>query len=243
MTAELSLFDTSSENQPLTMGTREIAELLGKQHNHVKVSAERLAEKGVIGTPATREFIHNGNTYAEYLLPKRDCLILVAQNCPEFTAKIIDRWQELESASATGALALPKTYLDALKALVTSVEAQQRAEYQAAELASENAKLLPRAKVADTIADATGLHSVAAAAKILGTGQNKLFERLRKSKILNGHNVPYQTFIDRGYFVVRETTFSVNGAAHIHPQTFVTGKGMAWMTKNMVRDGQGTMVQ
>lgn len=36
------------------------------------------------GTPtlAVQEFIHNGNSYEEYLLCKRDSLILVAQNCP-----------------------------------------------------------------------------------------------------------------------------------------------------------------
>lgn len=32
------------------------------------------------------------------MLNKRDSLIVVAQNCPEFTARIIDRWQELEAA-------------------------------------------------------------------------------------------------------------------------------------------------
>lgn len=70
-------------HQNLTMSSREIAELIDKQHNHIKVSADRLAAKGVIGTPAMREFTHNGNTYTEYLLNKRDSLILVAQNCPE----------------------------------------------------------------------------------------------------------------------------------------------------------------
>ena len=80
-----------------TMSSREIAQLIEKQHSHIKISAERLEEKGVIGTLSVREFIHNGNTYTEYLLNKRDSLILVAQNCPQFTARIVDRWQELEA--------------------------------------------------------------------------------------------------------------------------------------------------
>lgn len=83
---------------PVTMSSREIAELVGKQHSNIKISAERLAEKGVIGTLATQGFAHNGNVYTEYMLNKRDSLIVVAQNCPEFTARIIDRWQELEAA-------------------------------------------------------------------------------------------------------------------------------------------------
>lgn len=87
-------------NKPLTMSSREIAELLGKTHSNLKISAERLSEKGVIGTLAMHEFEHNGNIYTEYLFEKRDCLILVAQNCPEFTAAIVDRWQELEAQQA-----------------------------------------------------------------------------------------------------------------------------------------------
>ena len=79
-----------------TVSSREIAQLIEKQHSNIKISAERLAASGVIGAFAVREFIHNGNTYTEYLLNKRDSLILVAQNCPQFTARIVDRWQELE---------------------------------------------------------------------------------------------------------------------------------------------------
>lgn len=85
-----------SNTPSLTMSSREIAALIGKQHSNIKISAERLAASGVIGTLAMQEFIHNGNAYTEYLLNKRDSLILVAQNCPEFTAAIVDRWQELE---------------------------------------------------------------------------------------------------------------------------------------------------
>lgn len=94
------------------MSSREIAELLEKQHSHIKISAERLAEKGVIGTLAAREFTHNGNTYTEYELNKRDSLILVAQNCPEFTAIIVDRWQELEAQQGPR---LPTTMAGALR--------------------------------------------------------------------------------------------------------------------------------
>ena len=45
----------------LTMTSREIADLVGKQHSNIKISADRLSEKGVIGTLAVQEFTHNGN--------------------------------------------------------------------------------------------------------------------------------------------------------------------------------------
>jgi hypothetical protein len=82
-----------------TMSTREIAKLLGKQHCHIKISAERLAASGTISLRGLK-FEHKGNEYEEYHLNKRDSIILVAQNCPEFTAAIVERWQELEGATA-----------------------------------------------------------------------------------------------------------------------------------------------
>ena len=110
-----------------TMSSREIADLIEKQHSHIKVSAERLSEKGVIGTLAMREFTHNGNTYTEYLLCKRDSLILVAQNCPEFTARIVDRWQELESQAQRFDPA-SLTRIDILKLAMESEEGRIKAE-------------------------------------------------------------------------------------------------------------------
>ena len=40
----------------LTMSSPEIAELLEKRHDIIKVSADRLAERGIIGTPEMQEF-------------------------------------------------------------------------------------------------------------------------------------------------------------------------------------------
>jgi len=205
-------------NEVQTMGTREIAELLGKQHANIKISAERLAEKGVIGTLAMQEFVHNGNTYAEYRLPKRDCLILVAQNCPEFTARIIDRWQELEASQGPK---LPATYLDALKALVASTEAQQALE-------AENATLKPKALIADRINSADGLHTMSEAAKILGTGRTRLFQLLRAKHIVDIHNMPLQKYIPK-YFVVKERPYMRGDVEEVYAQIFVTGKGITWL--------------
>ena len=84
------------QNNELTMSTREIADLLNKAHSNIKISAERMAEKGTIALQGLK-YEHNGNQYTEYLLNKRDSMVLVAQNSPEFTAAIVDRWQELEN--------------------------------------------------------------------------------------------------------------------------------------------------
>lgn len=214
-----------------TMGTREIADLIHKQHANIKISAERLAEKGVIGTLAPQEFIHNGNAYEEYRLNKRDSLILVAQNCPEFTAAIVDRWQALESMQKP---ALPSTYLDALKELVATVEAKQLLE-------AENGVLRPKALIVDRINDAEGLHTMAEAAKILGTGRTRLFQFLCHEHIFDCHNMPLQQYIPNR-FVVKERPYMRGDERSVYAQVYVTGRGITWLTPKVAGlgpDGQG----
>jgi len=64
-----------------------------------------------------------------------------------------------------------------------------------------------------------------------GLGQNKLFALLRDEKVLQSkgfqRNLPYQTYIDRGYFRVIETV-NCNG---VFSKTLITTKGFDWLVK------------
>ena len=64
-------------------------------------------------------------------------------------------------------------------------------------------------------------------------GRNTLFEFLRDSKILMDDNLPYQTFINRGYFIVVEYTMWKNNKPKLCRQTLVTGKGQLYITKKV----------
>ncbi|MBN6075769.1 Rha family transcriptional regulator [Aggregatibacter actinomycetemcomitans] len=110
----------------LTMSSREIADLINKNHSDLYRSIERLITKRVIGGYQPTPYTHpqNGQTYREYHLNKRDSLVVVAQNCPEFTAAIVDRWQELENQQKPTAL-LPQNYAAALRELAESVEREE----------------------------------------------------------------------------------------------------------------------
>jgi phage regulator Rha-like protein len=79
------------------MSSREIAELTGKRHDNVMQVIRSLAADQIL-TPESQEssFDHRGNTYVCWDLSKRDSLVLVARLSPEFTARIVDRWMELE---------------------------------------------------------------------------------------------------------------------------------------------------
>jgi phage regulator Rha-like protein len=98
MTNSPSVFQT-------TMSSREIAELTGKQHGHVlrdirTMLVELYGDGGVSNFGDTLTNEQNGQTYAVFNLPKRECLILVSGYSIAMRAKIIDRWQELESVVA-----------------------------------------------------------------------------------------------------------------------------------------------
>ncbi|HFS2213927.1 TPA: Rha family transcriptional regulator [Escherichia coli] len=87
------------------MTSIEIAELVGKRHDNVKRTIETLAKGGVVRSPQIEvsERINNLGfkvQHEHYLFEgeqgKRDSIIVVAQFCPEFTARLVDRWRELE---------------------------------------------------------------------------------------------------------------------------------------------------
>ncbi|WP_241610298.1 Rha family transcriptional regulator [Rosenbergiella epipactidis] len=89
----------------VTMSSLDIAEMVGSRHADVKRSIERLVKAGVIQLPpmAKVENIQSSspnkltNAFIfESEKGKRDSIVVVAQLSPEFTARLVDRWQELE---------------------------------------------------------------------------------------------------------------------------------------------------
>ena len=88
-----------------SMTSKEIADMVGSQHGNVKISIERLAKRGVIQLPALqkvedKQSLSPNNKTEVYVFSgeqgKRDSYVVVAQLSPEFTAKLVDRWRELE---------------------------------------------------------------------------------------------------------------------------------------------------
>lgn len=123
---------TSLNTTTLTMSSREIAELLGCRHDSVKRTIDTLADKGLVTFTQTVEK-GLGRPVTLYHVGKRDSYVIVAQLSPEFTAKLVDRWQELE-AQVAAAPKVPQTFAEALR-LAAELEEQR------AYLAQENKQL------------------------------------------------------------------------------------------------------
>jgi len=58
-------------------------------------------------------------------------------------------------------------------------------------------------------------------------------ERLARLLFRRGKDLlPYQDFIEAGYFAVRESPYTTkDGREHLFSQTMVTGKGEVWLAK------------
>lgn len=103
-------------------------------------------------------------------------------------------------------------------------------------IASLNSKikvLEPKAEFFDAVAESKDAISLAEAAKVLelGIGRNKLFEFLRKEKILQRDNQPYQKYVDLGYFRTIEQKYTVGDEVRINIKTLVYQKGLDYIRK------------
>lgn len=112
---------------------------------------------------------------------------------------------------------VPQTYLEALEALVESEKEKQL--------------MLPKVESFDHFMSAENYQDMNIVSKSLGIGRNKLYEFLRRNKVLMHNNVPYQEHIDSGRFVVKEKPITMGDSTFNKPQTFVTPKGVAFIEK------------
>lgn len=99
----------------------------------------------------------------------------------------------------------------------------------------------PLVEFANQVSDTTNLIDMNAMAKLaveenIPIGRNRLFKWLRTNGILMSDNLPYQRFIDRGYFEVKETVFEVDSMTRTYQQTLVTGKGQRFIIGRLKKE-------
>ena len=103
-----------------------------------------------------------------------------------------------------------------------------------------------KVKFADHVSDSTNLIDVKKMAKLcadhgIRIGRNRLFAWMRARGILMGGNIPYQEYIENGYFRVKESVYESNGQTRTYQQTFVTGKGQQYILSRLMREYGGVM--
>ena len=97
----------------------------------------------------------------------------------------------------------------------------------------------------DAVADVNDFISIANAAKLLNyknMGPQKLFAFLRKHGVLmsskDRHNVPYQQYIDKGFFRFSERHYTDwRGETYVHYRPFVSQKGLSFINQLLLKSG------
>ncbi|MGJ0578564.1 phage antirepressor KilAC domain-containing protein [Xenorhabdus bovienii] len=205
----------------LTMSSREIADLVESRHDSVKRTVERLAERAVIQLPPMVEVKnHQNQTTYEYRIGKRDSYVIVAQLSPEFTARLVDRWQALEQHQISH---IPQTLPDALRLAADLAEHNQALESQLADAA-------PKVAFVDRYVDARGSMTFRQACKLIEAKEPEFRGFLLDRRImyrLNGTMLPYQNHIDAKRFEVKTGANITN--AHAFTQSRFTTKGIRWV--------------
>ncbi|QMD52469.1 DNA-binding protein [Citrobacter sp. RHB35-C21] len=205
----------------LTMSSSDIAELVESRHDHVKRSIERLAERGVIELPPMGEVRnHLNQSVSVYLIGKRDSYIVVAQLSPEFTACLVDRWQELEQAQQQ---TIPQSFSEALRLAADLAEQKQQ-------LTNELAAAAPKVEFVDRYCTASGSMSFRQVAKLLKAKEPDLRLFLLENDImyrLGGTMTPRHQHIDAGRFEVKTGTSVTSN--HAFSQARFTPKGVRWI--------------
>lgn len=132
---------------------------------------------------------------------------------------------ERQAKAASVHFLVPRSLPEALRLAADQAE---RIEAQKAQIAT----LAPKADFHDKVTEAVNCQTIEEVAKVLGTGQNRMFAWLRDQRILMASNMPYQRFIDEGHFRIVERQYTDRrGESHTYTRTLVTGKGFAYIQR------------
>ena len=208
----------------IQMTSLELAELTSKEHNHlmrdIRSEIEMLGvEIGQSIFGQTSYTDSQGRTQPCYSFGKKGAMQLALKYDAHTRFRVIERIEELEK---------PQIQIDSNFMFQIATQLLEK----------ENQIVLmkPKADFYDDVAGSKTAIQMSNVAKVLavkGYGRNNLFEFLRSRSILQADNMPYQKFVDAGYFRVIEQKYNnkSNGQVEISMKTLVYQKGLDYIRK------------
>lgn len=212
---------TQTNQQSMT--SQQIADLVGSRHDNVKRTILSLNTAGVIQLPQREEVKNDrGQTVVLYRFTgeqgRLDSIVVVAQLSPEFTAKLVDRWAELEQQARQPQI--PQSFAEAL----------QLAANQAKQLELAAPKVAHYDKVVDrhTLLTATQVgQKIGLSAVML----NRVLDEIGVyNKALKRGRAFKQWFVDKGLGEMKQTDMG-------YSQPLFSLKGEAWVIERLASEG------
>lgn len=221
--------------QSIKMDHLEIANLVHKRPDNVKRTIESLVDANIIAHPQIEDGIKSANGVIPKVYVflgeqgKRDSIVVVAQLCPEFTARLVDRWQELEYRSKQHNVDINNPHV-LRKALLEYTE-------QVIELEHKNTGLEKSIKVITQTNHGVKFQQ---ACKILNIKRSVLADWLNKhgwDRRLNNARASTHYSQERGYCETKyeeRTKIKANGELGSYSQIefFILPKGMEVLAKH-----------
>ena len=180
--------------------------------------------KGVV----KRDSLTKGGVQSISYIPEGDLYRLIAHSqlpdAERFESWVFD--EVLPSIRKTGSYLSP--VIDSAM-LFKMAEAMAEKERRITALEAANQSMLPKAEFYDAVTNSPDTIDMAETAKVLnmGVGRNTIFKILRQQRVLNRNNIPYQEYIDRGYFRCIESKYTkADGTNCVNIKTVVFQKGV-----------------
>lgn len=186
------------------------------------MTIKSLLARGTIALPQLEEVPNDGpdpKMIRQDRVGKRDSYVIAAQLSPQFTARLVDRWQGLEAVGP--AQVVPQSFAAALR---LTAEQQELIDAQAAQLAAA----APAVEFVERYADSSGTKGFREVARLLGANESAFGELLLDQKImyrLGGALTPHAQYMDASRFCVKAGTAQNNHA--FNAARFIP-KGVTW---------------
>lgn len=222
-------------DNPVSMSTREIAELTGKQHKDV-IRDVRVMRDALLKDGADLRHLHeskDGRGYtSEFLLDRALTETLLTGYSIPLRHRVVVRLRELEGAHGR-APAIPRTLPEALRL--------------AADLAEQNSQLrlvvneqAPKVEALDRIADARGSMCLTDAAKHLGVQRKQLIGWMLENRWIYRRSgrallLGYGPRLEAGLLEHKVTVLGLDdvGGERLASQVRVTPKGLAVLAQRI----------
>ena len=221
------------------MTSLEISEITGKRHDQIlrdiRDEIEKLEKQGI-----GAEHIFVLGEYLDKNNQKRPMCNMTKEGVLQLAARYdaVVRFKLIEKATKTREY----TQKELLLMQLESIEKIEKLQLENKEQAQQLIEQAPKVEFYNDVTGSETTAEIGTVAKILGfknVGRNILFDILRKQGILKADNIPYQRYVDCGYFRVIESKWNdyVTGDVKISFKTVVYQKGIEYIAKLLKRLG------